>query len=46
MTHLAAKPIKDITKIGAGFVNNKILVIDDKLNAKFYHGCKESLLLV
>jgi hypothetical protein len=40
MTHLSAKPIKDISKLGGGFPSNKILIVDDKINAKYYHGCK------
>lgn len=40
MTHFSAKLIKDINKIGGGYQNNKILVLDEKSNAKYYQGCK------
>lgn len=46
MTHLNAKPIKDINKIGGGYGKNKVLVIDDKNNTKYYAGCKNSLLFL
>lgn len=46
MTHLSAKSIKDMNKIGGGYAQNKILVVDDKINSKYYLGCKHSLLLL
>ena len=36
ITYKQAKPIKDIHKIGGGYKNDKILVIDDKHNSKYY----------
>lgn len=46
LTHLTAKLTKDISKIGGGYPQNKILVLDDKNNSKYYLGCKHSLLLL
>lgn len=43
---MGAKPIKDISKIGGGYPDDKVLVIDEKANAKYYAGCKHSVLLV
>ena len=45
-SYLAAKPIKDISKIGGGYPISNILVIDDRVNAKYYADNKYSVLLV
>lgn len=46
MTYLTAKPVKDISKIGGGYPSSNVLVVDDKLNSKYYLGNKNSLLLL
>ena len=46
LTYLAAKPIKNISKIGGGYSKDKVLVLDEKVNAKYYTGCLYSVLLV
>lgn len=40
LTYFSAKQIKDTNKIGGGYQKNKILVLDEKPNAKYYQGCK------
>lgn len=45
-SYLQAKPIKDISKLGGGYVKKNILVLDEKIHSKYYPQCKYPLMLV
>ena len=46
MTYKGAKRIKDLSKIGGGYEQKKMLIIDDKQNHKYYSNCEDNLYLI
>ena len=46
MTYRKAMPVKEISKVGGGYPAKKVLVIDEKVNAKYYEDCPSTVMLI